>query len=222
MFVIRSYEENMHSGEQILVAYGWHRLFCDIMVAALSKNGWPAIGSLTEVSEPARVGMVLVYGSRSPAHVVADIQRAQAHCVNAKVMVLGGDITDDESLTFIRAGAAAYVNIRQRFAELLESLNMLRDNRCSAPGRITWLVLENISRLADQRDADAHSELTGREKQIIDLLKSGLSNKEIAERLSIAPNTVKHHVHRLLGKLNVKSRHEAVWVESQTQLPAAG
>jgi two-component system nitrate/nitrite response regulator NarL len=56
-------------------------------------------------------------------------------------------------------------------------------------------------------------ELTVREKEVLRLITRGLSNKEIAISLAIAPNTVKNHVHNLLEKLNVSNRHEAAWME---------
>jgi DNA-binding CsgD family transcriptional regulator/tetratricopeptide (TPR) repeat protein len=53
-------------------------------------------------------------------------------------------------------------------------------------------------------------ELTAREREVLDLIVAGLSNAQIAERLVIAPKTAEHHVSRVLGKLGVRSRAEAV------------
>ena len=52
--------------------------------------------------------------------------------------------------------------------------------------------------------------LTGRECEILELLASGQSNKELARRLGISPNTVKTHVARLYGKLEVRKRVDAI------------
>ena len=52
--------------------------------------------------------------------------------------------------------------------------------------------------------------LTARERQVAALLAQGLSNKEIGARLHIEVSTVKNHVHRILGKLRVRRRGEAV------------
>ena len=54
------------------------------------------------------------------------------------------------------------------------------------------------------------TDLTRREKEVLDLMAKGYSNKEIALRLSIALSTVKHHVHSILEKLRVDRRGAAV------------
>jgi DNA-binding NarL/FixJ family response regulator len=48
-----------------------------------------------------------------------------------------------------------------------------------------------------------------REREVLDLVRQGLSNREIADRLTIEVGTVKNHMHNVLRKLNVRSRHEA-------------
>ena len=52
--------------------------------------------------------------------------------------------------------------------------------------------------------------LTRRESEILELIAAGLSNKEIAKDLHLSLHTVKNHVHRILEKLEVKSRYEAI------------
>lgn len=58
--------------------------------------------------------------------------------------------------------------------------------------------------------AQASLGITGREREVLQLLAAGRSNKEIARRLGVSPNTVKTHVARLFGKLQVARRTEAV------------
>jgi DNA-binding CsgD family transcriptional regulator/PAS domain-containing protein len=60
--------------------------------------------------------------------------------------------------------------------------------------------------------------LTNRERQVLDCIAEGMTNKVIADRLNITANTVRNHVQRILYKLNVHSKLEAVVVGQQTQM----
>jgi len=205
----------MEPAPKVLVALGWDRLLREIVAAALSNHGWQVVGSQTQISQSGDVDLVLVYYSRPTAVAIEDVQRARVEYPSARIVLLGGEITDAELLRFIEAGVGAYVDTHQGLPELLDAMQMVRENRSPSSGRITHLVLENISRLTRQRDTQADARLTLREKEILYLITTGLSNKEIACHLSIAPNTVKNHVHNILEKLNVGSRHEAVWMETR-------
>ena len=74
------------------------------------------------------------------------------------------------------------------------------------------------TRQAD-KDLDPHA-LTGRQRQVFDLLAAGLSNPEIAAELHISPKRVGHHVEAILSKLGVQNRTHAVAYALQSQ-PAA-
>jgi DNA-binding CsgD family transcriptional regulator len=63
--------------------------------------------------------------------------------------------------------------------------------------------------------------LTAREWQVLELLRGGLTNEEIAERLGISLSTAKYHVAEILGKLNASSRHEAVRIADERPRSAA-
>ena len=116
----------------------------------------------------------------------------------AALAQLGGDAPAVNSAlaTFRRLGAkAAARRAQQRLAALRER----------APR----------TRQAD-RDSDPHA-LTGRQRQVFDLLAAGLSNPEIAAELHISPKTVGHHVEAILAKLGVQNRTHAVAYALQHQ-----
>jgi DNA-binding CsgD family transcriptional regulator/tetratricopeptide (TPR) repeat protein len=117
---------------------------------------------------------------------------------DAALALLGGDMSAVTSAleTFRRLGAkAAARRAQQRLAVL----------RQPAPR----------TRRAD-RLADPHA-LTGRQRQVFDLLAAGLSNPEIAAQLHISPKTVGHHVEAILAKLGVQNRTHAVAYALQHQ-----
>ncbi len=69
-----------------------------------------------------------------------------------------------------------------------------------------------------ERPLGSHETLTPRELEVVELLASGLSNKEIADRLSVSFHTIKFHVNAILGKLGASSRAEAVALAAKAGL----
>jgi DNA-binding NarL/FixJ family response regulator len=209
----------MEPAQQVLVAYGWDRLLRDILAAALSSYDWQVLGSLSQPSGDVRLALVCC-SHPTAAEAIEDVQRVRALYPTAKIILLGSEITDPELLLLIEAGISAYVDTREGLPKLLGAMKMVRENCSPSSGRITQLVLENISERTRQCGTHVKLGLTPREKEVLCLIASGLSNKEIADSLAIAPNTVKNHVHNLLEKLNVSSRHEAARVEIRSSRQA--
>ena len=87
---------------------------------------------------------------------------------------------------------------------LTELLAQLPDLRIAGPGEMADLVMASAESL------DSGSALTPREREVVALLAEGLSNKEIALRLGIAPDTAKFHVGRIIDKLDATGRTGAV------------
>jgi DNA-binding NarL/FixJ family response regulator len=130
------------------------------------------------------------------AHLGEDERPVQLGMVRlelAEVLVAAGDspgaIVEARAAlaTFERLGA---VTARDRSAALLRSLGDTGRSRPQEPG-------------------DLAAALTRREREVLDLVRDGLTNAEIAERLYISPKTAEHHVGRILTKLGVRSRAEA-------------
>ncbi|HYZ16974.1 MAG TPA: response regulator transcription factor [Candidatus Acidoferrum sp.] len=120
-------------------------------------------------------------------------------------VVLLDDPHADLARTALAAGAAAVLARQSDVAELRAALDAV------AAG---LLVLDPAARdafaLPLANSAVAHEELTERERQVLRMLVAGLSNRRIAERLTISENTVKAHVAAILAKLGATTRTEAV------------
>jgi DNA-binding NarL/FixJ family response regulator len=86
-----------------------------------------------------------------------------------------------------------------------------REDLDAAAAAVARGFIVTASRPPAPADA-ARSTLTARERDVLDMLAGGLSNKEIARRLSLAENTVKFHVASILGKLDAASRTQAVTI----------
>jgi len=128
----------------------------------------------------------------------------------AKVVALAVPDTEADVIACAEAGACGYVP-RDGTLDDLESVveNVARGEIHCSP-RIAASLLRRVGALAAElRGPSPNSMLTAREMEVAELLDQGLSNKEIAQCLSIAVPTVKNHVHRILGKLHVRRRTEA-------------
>jgi DNA-binding NarL/FixJ family response regulator len=117
----------------------------------------------------------------------------------ARVVVLGVREVEDEVIACAEAGVAGYVTREASLEELTDVVEGV------ARGRLRR-VAETAGR---RREAPSAERLTRREAEIVGLIDEGLSNKQIAGRLSIELATVKNHVHSILEKLQVERRAEA-------------
>jgi DNA-binding NarL/FixJ family response regulator len=193
-----------------IVSFGLDCLLYEILRAALSNHGLRVIGFEEALEDPV-VEIVLVPGSGSTEDVVAGIRYVRERLPNCKIILLGVEGSDADIVRFIEEGARGFVSNQQGLADLVNSLNMARENRGACSGSITQLMTDAIHRLS-QVNGKPEARLTFRETQIVQMIQDGLSNKQIAEQLCITANTVKNHVHHLLEKLGLRSRHEVARV----------
>ena len=128
----------------------------------------------------------------------------------APIVALGVPEDEQDVIAFAELGVVGFVERDASLDELVASVVSAARGEASFPPRVATTLLRRVSRLAArQRSADAAA-LTMRERQVVELIAEGLSNKEIAARLCIEVATVKNHVHNILDKLQVSRRSEAV------------
>jgi DNA-binding NarL/FixJ family response regulator len=131
-----------------------------------------------------------------------------------RVVALGLPETESDVVACAEAGAAGFVPREASLDDLVAAIRCAErgEIRCSprlAAGLFRRLAQWAHGDPAAQGPAPAGPPLTRREREIVDLIDQGLSNKEIAGRLGIELATVKNHVHNLLEKLRVHRRGEA-------------
>lgn len=135
-----------------------------------------------------------------------------------KVIILGMCDLTDEIMACIEAGAAGYVLKEASFDHLLETIRSVHIGESFASPDVTASLFSRIAELADESTPRSSMKLTARELQIVNLIAKGLTNKEIAQKLSIATQTVKNHVHNILDKLQLHNRLEAVQYARERKL----
>jgi two-component system nitrate/nitrite response regulator NarL len=165
-----------------------------------------------------------------PEVVILDIGAAEALAMaNAlssrlpitKIIAFAVSEVDDMVLACAEAGVAGYVAPEGSASDLVSAVEFaLRDELYCSP-RIAYLLSRRIGSLTALLGVSSEAEaLTRRERQILDLIGAGKSNKEIGRALKISNSTVKNHVHNILDKLRVNRRGEAAaWLRAAYSRP---
>jgi DNA-binding NarL/FixJ family response regulator len=151
---------------------------------------------------------VLVLDINMPDGSGVDVAR-ELHRVAPDVAILMLTMYDDEALVFaaLRAGAMGYVLKGADPEEVVRAIQAVASgNAILGPG-VASRALEFLSRPTQE---PTFPSLTPREREVLDLIASGLGNAAIASRLSVAPSTVGNHITNIFGKIQVASRPEAI------------
>jgi DNA-binding NarL/FixJ family response regulator len=115
----------------------------------------------------------------------------------------------DSIFKALKAGASGYLLKRSDPSEIIEAIHDVRAGGAPMTSQIARKVVQSFRDTSPTR-AQTEEELSRREEEILDLLSKGYLLKEIAEQLSLSPNTVKTHLRHIYDKLHVRSRTEAV------------
>ncbi len=129
----------------------------------------------------------------------------------SRIIIMGLSATRDDVATFVRSGVSGFIMKDASVEEFIETIRIVATGAQVLPRALTESLFSQIMRddaLATPAVLDESVRLTARERQIMDLLGAGLSNKEIAAGLHIAVHTVKSHVHNILEKLSLHTRME--------------
>ena len=130
-----------------------------------------------------------------------------------KVLILTTFGLDEYVVESLRAGASGFLLKDAPAEDLVEAIRIVAAGEALLAPSVTRRLLDRIaSKLppAHENVIPALSELTEREMEVLKLVARGLSNAEIAEKLVVSETTVKTHVSRILGKLDLRDRVQVV------------
>jgi DNA-binding NarL/FixJ family response regulator len=176
---------------------------------AVHGTGWDPASLLAGMQANPPDVIVLNGSARHSASLIGHIRQ-----INPAVRVIvTGMAEHDEGgiVACAEAGAAAFHLRTESLAELLVLIHAIADGRPYCSPTVSTILLRHMSLAATKRRRPTPGDcaLTAREMQILEMLESGLANRDIADRLCIALHTVKNHVHNILTKLDVNSREQA-------------
>ncbi|MEU1239020.1 response regulator transcription factor [Micromonospora parva] len=209
--------------DQTLVRAGFRGLLDhsdDLEVVGEASNGAQAV----EMVAATRPDIVLM-DVRMP---VLDGVKATAAIVErfpaVRVIVLTTFELDEYVFEALRAGASGFLLKDIEPDELRQAVRVVAGGDMLISPRVTSrLVSAFVSKVAPAPvDGGRLGVLTDREREVMSLVASGLTNEEIGRRLSMSPATARTHVHRAMVKLRVRDRAQLVVLAYQTGLVAPG
>jgi DNA-binding NarL/FixJ family response regulator len=193
----------------------------DITVVGEAANGAEAVDLVTRAT---------------PDVILMDVRMPVMDGIEACTMIVNGGTRDHRVLmltTFdlhdyvhaaLRAGASGFMLKDAPAEQLVDAIRVIhRGDALLAPSVTKALIAEIAQRPAGQPDAfPGIDQLTDREREVVKLMATGLSNAEIASELYLGEATVKTHVGRVLAKLGARDRVQAVVAAYESGLVVPG
>ncbi|MBI4769188.1 MAG: response regulator transcription factor [Chloroflexi bacterium] len=192
-----------------------HSLFRDGVVSLLEAAGFEVVGQVgdgqaaVEAALRLRPDLVLMDITMPEMNGLEALRRIRAERPDVKVVMLTVSEDDADLFEAIEAGAHGYLLKSLNADEFLEMLGGLERGEAAITRQTAARLMAGFAHLSHQNSEPA-DKLTEREIELLRLVAEGLSNKAIAQRLSLSENTIKYHIKHILQNLGVQNRTEAV------------
>jgi two-component system nitrate/nitrite response regulator NarL len=187
------------------------------------------VGICTELSEAVALSAdlhpdVLLLDARITDGAAAAVRRALDLSPQLRIVASGVRETEDDIVSWAEAGVIGYIPRTAALADLARLVRDIYSGEQICSGRIAAGLFRRIA-FTSRRNTGRNRPwpgptLTKRERQAAELIRSGLTDKEIARRLNISVATTKSHVHNLLSKLNARRRSEVADYLSERGQPS--
>ncbi len=199
-----------------------HRTTGEAFQALLNRGGGVEVVSVTTTSASAvaatqrlRPDVVVVDDGLPDLDGAATTARIKANAPETSVILMTDKYDESIAIDGIAAGCAGVLDKGRAWVELPGAVHAAH----SGEATISQAELQRVlSKVRDRVRPGRGAELTEREREVLACITQGLSNPGVAERLGVTPNTVRNHVQRILSKLGVHSKLEAVVVATREGL----
>jgi DNA-binding NarL/FixJ family response regulator len=178
----------------------------DIEVVAAFGNGKEAVLKATQELKPQIILLDLGLKGQNSLRLVESVKKDYS---KVKVIVMDLMPVQADMIEFVKAGVSGFILKEATFEDFVGTIRTVAAGVSVLPPSLTGsLFSQIIETVAGEGKASLIESvrMTKREREVIELIAEGLSNKEIAQRLNIATYTVKSHVHNILDKLALHTR----------------
>ncbi|WP_067177268.1 response regulator [Microtetraspora niveoalba] len=191
----------------------------DIDVVGEAADGEEAVRRVAELSPDVvlmDVRMPVLDGLQATRRILSSGGRPP------KVLILTTFDLDDYVYEALRAGASGFLLKDASAVQLAEAVRVVAAGEALLAPSVTRRLISEFARLGPRRPRATLDGVTEREAEVLTLVAHGLSNQEIAERLVLSEQTVKTHVGRILAKLGLRDRAQAIVHAYETGLVRPG
>lgn len=186
----------------------------DIEIIAHASNGLEAV----EACRLHRPHIILLDVEMPKMNGVEATKAIVADCPATRVVILTAYEDDQLILELIQAGATGYLVKDTHVDEVVKAIRVAHDGESLIQPRVAQKILKMMVSMPSAPGGNAVRDevqekldrLTGREREVLEGIARGLNNKELAELFCIGHTTVKTHVNRMMQKLELRDRVEAV------------
>ena len=198
--------------DQVLVRAGFRSLLDnedDIEVVAEASDGEEAVALASQAKPDVilmDIRMPKLDGIEATRRIAGDVRLA-----GVRVVILTTFELDEYVFESLRAGASGFLVKDTEPLELLHGVRVVAAGESLLSPSVTRrLIAEFATRSTERRTLEELDQLTGREREVMALVATGMSNDEIAEQLVVSPATAKTHVSRAMVKLHARDRAQLV------------
>ncbi len=194
-----------------------HTILAESLADALGEQGFEQVRTVGTVSES-----LAAVRERRPDVVLMDFRlpdgegtkaaaSIKAECPSTKVIMLTAEAHESIVIQAIEAGCSGYLLKDSRLDEVVNAVRSAHEGEALISPSMLARILPKLSSSGGR----ARFELSRREMEVLTLVAEGVSNQAIADSLVLSTNTVRNHVQRILTKLGVHSKLEAVAVATR-------
>ena len=178
----------------------------DIEVIGEAEDGQTAVKMAAQLDPDIvimDIAMPLLNGLEATRHIRRDSPQV-------KVLILTMHENEEYIRQVLAAGAFGYVLKDAAARDLMGAIRAVYNGEAVLSPAVTRLVIEDYLRWGDIQPMDASNELTSREREVLQLIAEGYTNKEIAEILCLSIKTIQSHRTNLMSKLDLHDRGDLI------------